>query len=217
MKRGICGCGCGRKTKLATETRPRRGWVNGEPKPFLPHHSKFRNASRDGIYKKCAQCSVSKKLDRFYRFEASPDGRQRICKECSAEHAKVYRNSPSGRAAKKRAAEKFNLRSKYGLTKEAYFAMHSAQSGLCAICNKPEWTSRLGTVRRLGVDHDHRTNQVRELLCGTCNQGIARFHDDPELLEAAAAYMRKHRLTSSSLARREPRRRSRAHPRRRGP
>jgi hypothetical protein len=193
MEVGICGCGCGRKTELATETRPRRGWINGQPKPFLSHHSKFRNVSKDGIYKKCAQCSAWKKLDEFHRFEASPDGRQRVCRTCSAEHALIYRNTPSGRAARQKAARAFTLRSNYGLTRDAYMAMQAAQSDLCAICKKPEWTTKLGTVRRLGVDHDHRTNQVRELLCISCNQGIARFHDDPELMEVAAAYIRKHR------------------------
>src|SRR5262249_5815458 len=189
----LCGCGCGRKTELATETRPLRGWINGKPKPFLPHHSKHRRVSRDGIYKKCAQCSRWKQLDGFHRFEASPDGRQRVCKECSAKQAKSYRDTPSGRAARRKAARTFNLRSRYGLSRDEFAAMHAAQSGVCAICKKPEWTMRLSTVRRLGVDHDHRTNRVRELLCVTCNQGIARFYDDPELLEAAAAYLRKHR------------------------
>ena len=200
MSIGVCGCGCGRKTEMATETRPRRGWVNGQPKPFLPHHSKFRNVSKDGIWKKCAQCSTWKKVDEFYRFEESPDGRQRVCKECSADHAKAYRNTPNGREAKRRGALKFNLRNNYGLTNDGYTAMHAVQSGLCAICKKPEWTMRLGTVRRLGVDHDHRTNQVRELLCISCNQGIARLHDNPELLEAAAAYVRKHRQAPESSA-----------------
>jgi hypothetical protein len=46
MKAGICGCGCGGKTDLAPETRPRRGWVLGKPKPFLPHHGKHRNVSK---------------------------------------------------------------------------------------------------------------------------------------------------------------------------
>lgn len=205
MKFGVCGCGCGRKTELATETRPRRGWINGQPKPFLSHHSKFRNVSKDGIWKKCTQCSAWKKVDEFYRFEASPDGRQRICKACSAQHAEIYRNTPNGRAAKRKGSLKFNLRANYGLTADGYAAMHAAQGGLCAICKKPEWTMKNGTLRRLGVDHDHRTNQVRELLCTSCNQGIARFHDNPELMETAAAYLRKHHakapesLTQTSL------------------
>jgi hypothetical protein len=193
MNIGICGCGCGRKTKLATETRPRRGWIAGTPKPFLPHHSKYRRVSKDGVHKKCAECSRRKHIDQFYRFEASPDGRQRICKACSAEQAQRYRTSPNGRARVLKASLVFNLRSHFGLTQKTYMAMHTAQSGLCAICKKPESASRLGTTRRLGVDHDHVTNEVRELLCEACNHGIGKFRDDPELLEAAAAYLRKHR------------------------
>jgi hypothetical protein len=193
MKIGICGCGCGRKTELATETRPRRKWILGKPKPFLPHHSKFRNVSKDGIYKKCPRCSLWKRIHTFHRFEASPDGRQRVCRNCSAEQASAYRKTPKGKAARRKGARKFILRSYYGLTEEDYEAMHSAQSGLCAICKKPETSTRLGVLRRLSVDHDHITNKVRGLLCLPCNQGIGHLRDDPKLFEAAAAYIRKHR------------------------
>jgi hypothetical protein len=189
----LCGCGCERETELATETRPRRGWVRGQPKPFLPHHSKFRHVSKDGIYKRCRECKRDKRIHDFHREDGTPDGRQRMCKECSAEQAKRYRASPNGHTNLSQGRRVFNLRSNYGLTSEAYLVMHDAQSGLCAICRKPEGTTKQGTLRRLGVDHDHRTGKVRELLCLSCNQGIARFHDDPALLEAAATYMRKHR------------------------
>ena len=57
----------------------------------------------------------------------------------------------------------------------------------CAICG--------GTNKkyRLAVDHDHATGVLRELLCGTCNQGLGLFKDDPVLLHKAAMYLLKHR------------------------
>lgn len=35
---GLCQCGCGKTTKVATQTRANRGWVKGQPKRFLPSH-----------------------------------------------------------------------------------------------------------------------------------------------------------------------------------
>ena len=41
IPKGLCQCGCGRKTSIAKETRERRGWIKGEPVRFIyNHHSK---------------------------------------------------------------------------------------------------------------------------------------------------------------------------------
>lgn len=55
-------------------------------------------------------------------------------------------------------------------TAEDYWAMFRAQKGRCKICGKRS------NSRRLAVDHDHRTGQVRGLLCPDpewgCNHAI---------------------------------------------
>lgn len=50
----------------------------------------------------------------------------------------------------------------------------------CTIC---------GENTDLVVDHDHKTNVVRGLLCNKCNKGIGLFKDSPELLEYARIYL----------------------------
>jgi hypothetical protein len=39
------------------------------------------------------------------------------------------------------------------------------------------------------VDHDHRTGEVRGLLCSTCNRLIGFFRDDPVTLFRLALYL----------------------------
>jgi len=70
-----------------------------------------------------------------------------------------------------------------------YNRLHALQEGLCAICKRPESVPFKGTIRRLAVDHDHKTGQIRGLLCAQCNNGLGRFDDDPDRLRAAADYI----------------------------
>jgi hypothetical protein len=50
----------------------------------------------------------------------------------------------------------------------------------CVIC---------GCNGPLVVDHDHKTNEIRGILCNHCNRGLGHFRDDPELLEFARIYL----------------------------
>lgn len=81
------------------------------------------------------------------------------------------------------------LKERYGLTFAAFSAMEKAQGGVCAICQRPP----RGKSRVLVVDHDRKTGKVRALLCRSCNAGIGQLDHDPVFLDAAAAYMRRHR------------------------
>jgi hypothetical protein len=42
------------------------------------------------------------------------------------------------------------------------------------------------------VDHDHRTNQVRGMLCFNCNRGLGYLDDDLVTLYRAADYLESH-------------------------
>lgn len=76
------------------------------------------------------------------------------------------------------------LRRTYKITGAKHEQMMSDQRGRCAICGK-----RSSSGRRLAVDHDHRTGEVRGLLCFKCNVGIGSFNDDTSLLRAASVYL----------------------------
>lgn len=82
----------------------------------------------------------------------------------------------------------------YGITRADYDRMLAEQGGACAICKKPETQihKRSGQVRELSVDHCHKSDKIRGLLCGHCNNGLGTFKDSIERLESAIAYLRRH-------------------------
>src|SRR5437660_11818004 len=86
-----------------------------------------------------------------------------------------------------RARQRKNRIAQYGLTEEQYIAMYDQQCGLCAICGGSE------TNKRLAIDHDHTTGQVRALLCNKCNLTLGIVDDNAEKLRAMADYVEFHR------------------------
>ena len=70
---------------------------------------------------------------------------------------------------------------RFGLTPQDYARLFIAQDGKCGICRRPP------ASRALDIDHDHKTREIRGLLCHRCNRGLGYFQ-----LESAAnvgAYM----------------------------
>lgn len=59
----------------------------------------------------------------------------------------------------------------------------------CPICHK---LSIPGVTANIVIDHDHRTGLAREWICDSCNTGIGRFQDNPEMLYKIADYIKKH-------------------------
>ena len=84
---------------------------------------------------------------------------------------------------------KYYLKSLYNLTEKDYTDMLTVPKGRCAICGTDKPT---GKWKVFAVDHNHETNQVRELLCNECNRGIGLLKDSAELLQKAANYILKH-------------------------
>ena len=72
----------------------------------------------------------------------------------------------------------------YGLTAEEYEERVRAQGGVCAICGKPQPGGK-----PLCVDHNHRTNKLRALLCHGCNLTVGFLEKDPVRTEKARMYL----------------------------
>ena len=74
---------------------------------------------------------------------------------------------------------------KYGITIEKYEILLAEQNGCCAICLAVTGSDG----KRLAVDHNHETGEVRGLLCDNCNTGLGMFKDNPSLLAKAINYL----------------------------
>ncbi|MEU3052209.1 endonuclease VII domain-containing protein [Streptomyces griseus] len=68
------------------------------------------------------------------------------------------------------ASHERRVKSVYGL--DDYWELYKFQGGKCAICR---WAT--GKTRRLSVDHDHKTGEVRGLLCRPCNTILGHARD----------------------------------------
>lgn len=117
----------------------------------------------------------------------------RVCRKCV-----VYKN----RVGKDNPRWKGGYYGQYGIDPDKYQFLFQMQGGVCAICRQSETNRRPDGrgVRAMPVDHDHKTNAVRGLLCGNCNRGIGLFRDNPALLALAAEYLKKHEETAVALS-----------------
>lgn len=138
-------------------------------------------------------------LASFHADRRVRSGLQRRCKHCknAASYESRRRHDPPSNSY--RARRGINIATRFGITHDDYDQLLAAQGGVCAICQKPE-TRRLSGDRetsRLAIDHCDELG-VRGLLCLRCNVGLGHFRDNPDLLDAAATYLRQAAQRSSS-------------------
>jgi hypothetical protein len=92
------------------------------------------------------------------------------------------------REANPEKARRYYLKSKFGITLEAWQSMFDAQGMACYLCGDAL------DGAHIHVDHDHACcpgNKscgacVRGLACRWCNQGLGQFRDDPARMRRAA-------------------------------
>lgn len=76
-----------------------------------------------------------------------------------------------------------DIKREHGLTQDQYNLKLIAQNHKCQICKKDE----IILNKRLSLDHDHITGNIRDLLCHRCNVGIGLFGESTSQDEAIAA------------------------------
>jgi hypothetical protein len=126
--------------------------------------------------KTCTKCGKTKELDEFYKYDKDKQKYRSDCKSCREVVKKAWQK------ANPEARRKHSLKQKYGLSIEDYEKMLFEQGNCCYICNDET---------KLVVDHCHKSEKVRGLLCNHCNVMLGMARDNPALLRLAANYLER--------------------------
>lgn len=116
----------------------------------------------------CRKCEQSLPLMDFYKNKRGRDGLHSICKRC---HKAYMRNR--------------HTTTTFGVSTEQYNELLAKQQNRCAICVEENGAPLLA------IDHNHKTGEIRGLLCADCNAGLGRFHDNTLYLERAMDYLQE--------------------------
>lgn len=135
--------------------------------------------------KKCSKCQIEKEVRFFNTRNSKTDKLQSYCKKCAKkDRAKRYLLNRENAISNQRRINIFN---KYGITEEVYSYMLKEQNGKCAICGSKE-IKRKG-AKYFNIDHCHKNNNVRGLLCHNCNIVLGKIEDSKEWLNKALKYL----------------------------
>lgn len=180
MKTDTCSCG-GKKDKRARSCR----------QCFL---------APSAPVKRCTLCNIEKPLALFrIRTRKNPRPRPR-CRDCEALSEKSRRKHKpiKERCAATRRWEKRNPNKVYaqrvrtrcrakGLNEDDVSSVEALIMGQekhsCHICG-------VLCDRSIAIDHCHKTNRFRGLLCKPCNNGLGHFQDDTEIMQKAIIYLK---------------------------
>ncbi len=78
---------------------------------------------------------------------------------------------------------RWQITKRFGITEEDYNNLLNNQKSKCAICGRREFAKRGIVIKRLAVDHCHKTGQIRGLLCSKCNGTLGWYEQCKEKIE----------------------------------
>ncbi|HZN12852.1 MAG TPA: endonuclease VII domain-containing protein [Acidimicrobiales bacterium] len=155
--------------------------VCGIRKPVIDFYAAV--GMRDGVRNDCKACNLKAKHDRYMANPEAEIARVTAWQKANPERVATNRARRRARPDVKAKEREDHLRRKYGITQADYEALLAKQDGGCAICGREPGKFSLH------VDHDHKTNTIRGLLCFRCNNALGDFGDDPAQLARAVAYL----------------------------
>lgn len=112
----------------------------------------------------CPRCQQAFGQKEFY---SAKGRRYTYCRTCRNKYQSEYRKVHQ-----------------YGISDRMYEARLKMQKGGCAICGKPP-----DARKKLAIDHNHQTGEVRGLLCLNCNHALGLLEDDVRRLKLAIRYL----------------------------
>ncbi len=144
----------------------------------------------------CSKCKIDKPFEDYFKDNLRKIGIRCKCKACCSEETTDWREKNRSeynnyaamwRAKNPGRQHAMEIKRRYSMSVADYNALLVAQHCQCKICQRPHDPSV--NRGRLYVDHCHKTNQVRGLLCSRCNIALGSLGDDPEVLKKAIIYL----------------------------
>ena len=106
-----------------------------------------------------------------------------LCNSCARAKAYKYKKEQVSETQIKKDTQRkdYNLSIKYNIGIDDYNLILEVQDYKCMICKQ---------IKKLSVDHNHKTGQIRGLLCHNCNVGLGNFKDNCDYLKTAIEYLK---------------------------
>jgi len=127
----------------------------------------------------CTKCGIRRKLEEYHIQKGGKFGHKTSCKKCTNTIYKQPYNSIRAR--------KNQIKYQYGMSIEDYNILLNKQNNKCAICESKFVNNN--KHKYFHIDHCHKTNIIRGLLCARCNVGLGYFNDDLNILKQAVYYL----------------------------
>jgi len=133
--------------------------------------------------KVCKKCKVLKGESEFSKVKyKNKEYLKSYCKPCMVIRERERRENDYYKGKHLDKKRDYRFKRKYGISLEEYHEMVKQRKGKCDICGQvPD--------KILTVDHDHKTNRVRGLLCHYCNTGLGHFGDSIQGINKALRYL----------------------------
>jgi hypothetical protein len=141
----------------------------------------------------CSKCKEIKDIESFPKDKKTATGYGYVCRVCRREYSRQQHQrkmqNPELREKERARDRARNVHRRHkrvckevGCSNATLKEFLAVAGKVCQIC---------GTNRKICVDHDHKTGNLRGVLCNRCNFGIGYFRDDPGLTDQASVYLRK--------------------------
>lgn len=147
-------------------------------KKYCPNHPKRVILSK-GLCRNCYEKQLLERNPEYkerQRENAKEWGKKN--KKRKAEWDKQYRQLKGPQTDKRYFS---TILKKFGLTQEEYNKMEKK----CKLCNKLPYKGK-----RLHLDHNHETGEIRGLLCTRCNWYLHTIENDPSILNRIKDYLK---------------------------
>ena len=150
-------------------------WKKRNPEKVKAYSKKYYAEHRDERIK------YAREYQLFHGDEIKEKRRKRNIKNAEEISAK----DKAYRLTHKKELRAYNMMRYHGITLEELDKLRIIQDNKCAICKRD-----LIPGKSTHLDHDHKTNKNRGLLCTSCNLGIGGLGDSSEIVLSAYKYLK---------------------------